>query len=629
MQNSVKILKDNQNNKVLVIKLDSNDSFLNDNNWKYLADIIKDGDKYYFIPYVNELTQERDSTKDVAWLIYSQKHEPEINQSYNIKEGDIIKLGNTIFKVKMIQVNNNNSNNYTYDNDDYDEKIKKNNNQENNTLMIFGSSSHSLVLNGEDKIDNILNLNKQKITIYPNVNKINNDIKMEKNKNKLCRICYQEEDESLINPLIRPCKCSGSMKYIHLKCLLFWLKSKTIQSQVNVLEHNDFFNAYFISKKMECELCKEQFPDYIKHNHIKYCLLDFDYMQEDKIKKSNNPIAQNYVNTNNDANQESVHNNNIENKDEKKNFNFIILDCIYTLNDGNRYRCIVKFNENNQIYIGRGLENQLVINEITVSRVHCLLSLIKNKFGKSEIKLEDDGSKFGTLILLQSNRYEILKDKPLHVQIGNVYLKMALPENKSLFSCCNANAIDEDNSYEKINSLFIKKNHKNIVLTEGKSIDEENDKDSNINKEIEKNNDNIDENNKEKNNIKNDNNNNNNDNNLIKEKKLDDDIVLYDIDNKNFKIDNCGNTIEKTDINNLIKDENKERKSSVVNVKKINIIKEEKDKKILSMTSPKNEIEINKNQIIDKKSEQIINKRKSQKNMNSEEIEDVVISSGE
>ena len=58
------------------------------------------------------------------------------------------------------------------------------------------------------------------------------------------------------------------------------------------------------------------------------------------------------------------------------------------------------------------LSNKMISNLITAQR---------NKYGKKEVKLEDDGSKFGTLVLLQSNRYEIIEGKPLHVQIGNLY----------------------------------------------------------------------------------------------------------------------------------------------------------------------------------------------------------------
>ena len=132
---------------------------------------------------------------------------------------------------------------------------------------------------------------------------------------------------------------------------------------------------------------------------MKYCLIDLDYYQENKIKKNTNQPAQNYINTNNEME------NNNEDGNNSKNTNFIVLDTIYPLSDGNKYRCIVKFNEQNEILIGRGLENQLVLNEITVSRTHCLLTAQRNKFGKKEVKLEDDGSKLWTSGYNRMRRY--------------------------------------------------------------------------------------------------------------------------------------------------------------------------------------------------------------------------------
>lgn len=44
---------------------------------------------------------------------------------------------------------------------------------------------------------------------------------------RVCRICLEdEEDFHSGNPFITPCKCTGSMKYIHLKCLRGWTDSK-------------------------------------------------------------------------------------------------------------------------------------------------------------------------------------------------------------------------------------------------------------------------------------------------------------------------------------------------------------------------------------------------------------------
>jgi len=44
---------------------------------------------------------------------------------------------------------------------------------------------------------------------------------------KACRICLDDMEEE-DNPFITPCKCAGSMKFIHLKCLREWLDSKRV-----------------------------------------------------------------------------------------------------------------------------------------------------------------------------------------------------------------------------------------------------------------------------------------------------------------------------------------------------------------------------------------------------------------
>jgi hypothetical protein len=373
----------------------------------------------------------------------------------------------------MIQINNLGNSKNENNNNDYS----------NDTLMFMGNENRSIIINEQNNYDNIEALKTQKILVYANnkeksEEKVNDIIKEEKIQNKICRICYQEEDDSLLNPLIKPCKCIGSVKYIHIKCLLEWLKSRTVHSPNNSVENNNFLNSYCINELIQCELCKENFPDYIIHNNIKYCLIDFDYSQENQIKKNSNIIsAPNFVNTNNENDNNKI-NIQIENESNDQNSpNFIILDTIYPLNDGNKYRCIAKFTKDNKILIGRGLENQIILNEITVSRTHCLITAQMNKFGKREIKLQDDGSKFGTLLLLQSNKYEIIKGRSFQIQIGNIHLVMNIPIKKSFLSCCNVDVVDGKNSYERINSRGIKMKYTFNVLTE-KSEDDI-DKDNN------------------------------------------------------------------------------------------------------------------------------------------------------
>lgn len=40
-----------------------------------------------------------------------------------------------------------------------------------------------------------------------------------------CRFCMGEEN-SIENPMITPCKCSGSLKFIHIDCLRNWTRNK-------------------------------------------------------------------------------------------------------------------------------------------------------------------------------------------------------------------------------------------------------------------------------------------------------------------------------------------------------------------------------------------------------------------
>lgn len=57
----------------------------------------------------------------------------------------------------------------------------------------------------------------------------------------VCRICRGEETQE--EPLFHPCKCSGSIQYVHQDCLLEWL------------DHTTSLNGL----KAQCDLCKEPY----------------------------------------------------------------------------------------------------------------------------------------------------------------------------------------------------------------------------------------------------------------------------------------------------------------------------------------------------------------------------------
>lgn len=62
------------------------------------------------------------------------------------------------------------------------------------------------------------------------------------------------------NPFIDPCLCSGTMKYIHVKCLQFWLASKITTKKASEVCKT------LTWKNLECELCKFEFPSKIFRN---------------------------------------------------------------------------------------------------------------------------------------------------------------------------------------------------------------------------------------------------------------------------------------------------------------------------------------------------------------------------
>ena len=67
-----------------------------------------------------------------------------------------------------------------------------------------------------------------------------------------CRICLSDTATDF-DPLISPCKCAGTMRLIHLKCLREWLRSRMQVKLAGSI-------ASYYWKSLDCELCKEKFP---------------------------------------------------------------------------------------------------------------------------------------------------------------------------------------------------------------------------------------------------------------------------------------------------------------------------------------------------------------------------------
>ena len=331
-----------------------------------------------------------------------------------MKEGDILRVGRITIKIKKIKFNK-----YKDNKDNKDIKNKKYNNDNDND-------------NDNDNISINTNLNAKDIQAETNNKKIYE--KEETQKCKICRICYIEE-ETIDNPLIQPCICSGSMKYIHLDCLRQWLQTSIF---VKIEESKDC--SIYLFKTPECELCKTKFTDFIRHKGRLYEILDFK----------------------NDFN------------------NYLIIESITLDKNQNKYLYVVNLDQpNNQISIGRGHDCQILLSDISVSRWHCFLTIDKTS---KNIFIHDNNSKFGTLILVQTKNMIMSFQLKLNIQIGRTYLELLLKEPFTFFNCCGVSEKKNADFYYTQNkeiSFFSNnltiKNENNIEhSTKFKIINEEN-----------------------------------------------------------------------------------------------------------------------------------------------------------
>lgn len=168
----------------------------------------------------------------------------------------------------------------------------------------------------------------------------------------LCRICLTEEEEKE-NPLLAPCKCAGSMRFIHHQCLKQWFHQRRVMKQTQTV------STYFW-KNLECELCKQAYPYETRTLDGRTTLNIIEY----------------------DLPPEGEH--------------YLVLESI----SSNTSKVIHVINMTNiqKVFIGRGHDAHVRVTDISVSRLHAIFYKSQQGF----YYLTDNDSKFGTLALVRS-----------------------------------------------------------------------------------------------------------------------------------------------------------------------------------------------------------------------------------
>lgn len=143
-------------------------------------------------------------------------------RGYQLKPGEIIKLGRVEYRVREIKIRKPNGNGTEFE------------------ILTTEEETHDFMSGLPN--DEVFDATEQ-------------GIKNKNDPNLTCRYCFQKEisDDEMENLLINPCDCKGSSGMVHLMCLMNWIQYKIISKNTNNI-------ATYSWKKLQCEVCTRNWP---------------------------------------------------------------------------------------------------------------------------------------------------------------------------------------------------------------------------------------------------------------------------------------------------------------------------------------------------------------------------------
>lgn len=188
----------------------------------------------------------------------------------------------------------------------------------------------------------------------------------------LCRICLLEGSQE-DDPLITPCQCKGSIEYVHLGCLRHWIRGR--------LNLSDTAGGSYFYRPLACELCKAVYPTYVHSGNEQSPLVEVPKTQPPFI------VLENMVR---DSQQHATRGLHVISLAEK----------------------VLK--------LGRGHESDVRIADVSISRCHAMI-----RFHRGHFLLEDNNSKFGTLVAMKKPRL-LEPGSTVSIQMGRTVLCLSV-----------------------------------------------------------------------------------------------------------------------------------------------------------------------------------------------------------
>lgn len=343
---------------------------------------------------LNNNQKEAYDIDDIPWIISRYVFDTPSEKGYHVHEGDLFKLGKFILKVRQIRLKKSTD---IFNMRDKDRNTREEEDISKNILNPRDVSSEIIKIVNNKKDKGILTLNdKPKDNSEESERKTKEDLTAQ-NEKPTCRICLGDEYTEL-DPLINPCKCSGTMKYLHLNCLRQLIDSKIQKTVGDIVTVISF-------KTLACDICKSLFPENVKIKKRIYTIIDL----------------------------------------HRPPNNYMIIEGIVKEAPDMKSIFVLTFRDGRPIKIGRASDADVRLSDISVSRSHAVISI-----NKGNVILTDTKSKFGTLVN-SSNRLCILPNKQLCIQKGNIFLKFFIKLKLcSMLSCYKPHNLP----YKTYNSYF-------------------------------------------------------------------------------------------------------------------------------------------------------------------------------
>lgn len=176
-----------------------------------------------------------------------------------------------------------------------------------------------------------------------------------------CRICLLDGSGTDDDPLIQACNCRGSIQYVHLGCLRYWINGRLCLT--------DASKHAYLFRQLACELCKVNYPMEVE-------MPNGDKQPLVPMPETHAP----YIVLENMMRQEG------QNGDQSA--------------PATRGIFVISLAGKKMLKLGRGHESDVRIADVSISRWHATVSLSDN----GQFIIEDHGSKFGTLVSMRRPR---------------------------------------------------------------------------------------------------------------------------------------------------------------------------------------------------------------------------------